>query len=899
MAVRITNVILEHHREALGIGESQPRISWRFAGSTANWTQSAYEVEIIRPDSPHAPAESYLVTSSDSSLVPWPGKPLISRASRLLRVRATSEEHGKTQWSDYVQVEAGILPPEEWKCSLIQCDSRPDLTQPHAPVVFRRQFEITTAIHKARLYISAHGIYEAEINGQRVGDHVLAPGWTPYEYELPYQTFDITPNLRRGQNAIAAHVGEGWFCGRLGFGGGTRNIWGDTLGLIAQIVVTDKEGNETLILTDSQWQFIPDATTQGEIYDGETYDARLERDWSVVGARIEGYRSVYVTQFDKKLLRAPDGPPVRSTGEISPIGLIKSPSGKTILDFGQNLVGGLRIRVTGDAGHIVRLQHVEVLEHGECATEPLRTAKAQDTIILSGSELQWQPRFTFHGFRYVQIDGWPTPISGMDLSAFTAVVIHTDMERTGWFSCSDDMLNRLHENIVWSMRGNFVSIPTDCPQRDERLGWSGDLQAFATTATFLYHSHGMLKSWLRGAAAEQTNDLDGAFPLISPNVWRGTDMAPIHAAIWGDCSVMVPWIMYISSGDAAILSDSYGSMTEWVRRGVKRDERGLWDPSNHQLGDWLDPLAPLNDPGNSVTDPVFVANAFLIQTTDTLVNICKVLSSRVPEEHDEHHSMLADLGLLQAEAVILRKAFASEYITPTGRIISDSQTAIALAIHFSLIPTAEQETAAATRLNTIIRQNARFKIATGFAGTPIIGHALSKVGQHQLFYRMLLHKKPPSWLYPLTMGATTIWERWTSMEPDSMVAKGNMTSFNHYALGAVADWMHKFIGGLHPLQAGWKRFAISPVPGGTLTHATIEHLSPYGLIVSSWRIEKAIFHLRATVPPNATAEIRLPGRPSVFVVGSGVHEYSEPYTAPAWPPLPIYPPFMPHDDDEP
>jgi alpha-L-rhamnosidase len=261
------------------------------------------------------------------------------------------------------------------------------------------------------------------------------------------------------------------------------------------------------------------------------------------------------------------------------------------------------------------------------------------------------------------------------------------------------------------------------------------LQAFSLTASFLYNCHGMLKSWFRGAAAEQTNYLEGAFPLISPNVWRKMGMEPIHAAIWGDCSVLVPWEIYTSSGDSVILSDLHESMTEWVRRGIKRDKTGLWDPSNHQLGDWLDPLAPLEDPGNSVTDPVLVANAFLIRTTDTLAKVCKVLIADVPEGSQKHQSLLEELDSLQADAEKLRKAFASKYITPTGRILSDSQTAIVLAIHFSLIPTAEQEKVAAARLTNIIRENARFKIATGFAGTPVLGHALSKVSQHQLFYR--------------------------------------------------------------------------------------------------------------------------------------------------------------------
>ncbi|KAJ9149003.1 Alpha-rhamnosidase [Pleurostoma richardsiae] len=513
---------------------------------------------------------------------------------------------------------------------------------------------------------------------------------------------------------------------------------------------------------------------------------------------------------------------------------------------------------------------------------------AIDSITLSGRPIVWEPHFTFHGFRYVQLEQFPAVHDGsdsIDTDNFTAIVIHTDMERTGWFECSEPLLNRLHENAVWSMRGNFVGVPTDCPQRDERLGWTGDLQAFAPAASFLYSPHGMLKTWLRGLAAEQHENGRGVPPLVSPDIFRGKMINPI--AIWGDSTVTIPWDLYQSSGDVQVLSDQYTSMLEWLDRGVIRDGRRLWDANkSYQLADWLDPEAPPTEPGNGRTDNDLVANAFLIHSTDTMCKISSVLG--LDEDQLRYHS----------ESQALRREFSKEYVTASGRVVSDSQTALALALHFSLLASPEQETHAAERLAHIILSKSRFKIATGFAGTPILGHALTKVGKSQLFYRMLLHKKCPSFLYPVTMGATTTWERWDSMLPDGSINPGEMTSFNHYALGSVVHWMHMIIGGLQPLKPGWKMFLISPIPGGTITHAKVRHDSPYGMIEVSWEVQGDTLHLRASVPPNTHATIRLPGQ-AACEVGCGVYEMTVPYIAPEWPPLPKYPPFTPHDDDEP
>lgn len=588
-------------------------------------------------------------------------------------------------------------------------------------------------------------------------------------------------------------------------------------------------------------------------------------------------------KHDARLLRAPDGPPIRSTETLPVLNIIKSPSGKKILDFGQNLVGHVRIKIPeGGKGHAIRLVHTEVLEHGECATRPLRKAKATDTLILSGktpSAQWWEPRFTFHGFRYVELNGWPQ--LEIDPTHFVAVVIHTDMKKTSSFESSNPYLNRLYQNIIWSMRGNFVGIPTDCPQRDERLGWTGDIQAFAPTAAFLYDCQGMLKNWLRNLAFEQKSGGNGSPPLFSPNAMS---IPAFPLAIWGDATILVPWDLYLASGDASILSSQFESMQDWIDHGIPRNAQNLWGPTTIQLADWLDPIAPADRPGNGSTEAQLVANCFLIRITDVMAQVCQVLG---------HHEKAK---LYSGQSSSMRIAFASEYITPNGRITSDSQTAIALGIHFKLFPTQAQQNHAAERLEELVRQRSRFKIATGFAGTPIIGHALSSVGKTQLFYRMLMNAKSPSWLYPVSMGATTMWERWDSMLPDGSINPGEMTSFNHYALGSVADWMHAVIGGLSTLEPGWKRFRVAPQPGGRLTSARVDFQSPYGKLTSSWRVEKDELILEVAVPPNTTAVVLL-GLEVPQTVGSGKYTFRTKYVEPERPSLPAPTPFMAEDDD--
>ncbi|KAK5044660.1 hypothetical protein LTR84_010552 [Exophiala bonariae] len=879
--MKICDLRIEHYRVPLGIGERRPRISWSFERVDEDWVQQGYEISIQRDV--NNDVEIFAADTAQSLYVEWPTRPLQSQESAILSVRALSHQSIWTAWSEPVQIETGLLDPADWKCSLIQATATTKEGEPLRPVRFRRDFHIQGPVRKARLYITAHGVYEASINGAKVGDHVLAPGWTSYDYELPYQTFDVLELLQPGSNTIGVEVAEGWFCGRLGFMGGQRDIWGSKLGIFAEICVTYDDGHTAVLVgTDHHWQFGHGPLLQAEIYNGESFNAAEDvTGWNAPSFSDKTWKPVVQGDMNLSILKAQDAPPVRRIQTISPQRKIKSPSRKCILDFGQNLVGWVECKLDGPAGREVKLVHTEVLENGECATAPLREAKCTDTILLAGTPLTYEPRFTFHGFRYVQVDGYT--YDEVDISNFTAVIIHTDMARTGFFECSDPMLNKLHENVLWSMKGNFLSVPTDCPQRDERLGWTGDVQAFAPTASFLYNTNGILKTWLRGLAHEQHDDPAGVPPLFSPNVWKGS--ANIPAAIWGDSIINVPWDLYQASGDTTLLQGLYPHMVDWMTRGVKRHESGLWDPDHSQLGDWLEPTAPADDPGNGPTDEVLVSDAFLIRMTDLMSRISLVISE-------------ANQGSFYAkQAQDLRTQFSKKYITQEGRVVSDTQTALALAIQFSLFPSAHQLDTAAARLVHLIKRNSRFKIATGFAGTPILGHALNKIGQTQLFYRMLFHRKPPSWLYPITMGATTIWERWDSMLPDGSLNASSMTSFNHYALGAVANWMHATIAGIAPLEPGWKKVRIAPVPGATLTSCRASFRGPYGEVSVAWELRNGRMFLQARVPGNTSAEITLPGEEPILV-GAGNHEFDVSYANPEWPPLPIYPPFVPHDDDE-
>ncbi|CAK7198022.1 hypothetical protein SEUCBS139899_000678 [Sporothrix eucalyptigena] len=856
--ITIAELQAEHYENGFGIFHATPRLSWRFAAtSIQNWKQCAYEVVIER----HGRTECYRVASRQSSFVPWPSSPLSSRDVAQVRVCAIGSEGINSNWAS-LSIETALLHRDDWTAKLIGGPPQ-DIDAPKCPFRLRQTFQYSGGASPARLYATAHGLYEVEINGQRVGEHVLAPGWQSYKHYLHYQTYDVTALLRSGQNSIGVYLGEGWFAGRLGRPG-IRNLWGSQLGFLGQLEADGK----VICQTGPGWEVLPGGpVVNSEMYNGEEYDSHQhDPKWSTNEYTSTDSTEAVVLPFPAAKLIAPEAPPVRRLMEVPPRATLTTPSGKTVLDFGQNLAGWIRINDDIPGTGTVTIRHAEVLEHGELGTRPLRTAKAETIIHLGGSTRGYEPRFTFYGFRYAEVTGY----DAVGLSDFTAIVISSDLRPTGTFECSHDLINQLHRNTVWSMRGNFVSVPTDCPQRDERLGWSGDLQVFTPTASFLYDTSAFVGSWLRDLAAEQ-KDLNGIVPTVIPSVPmppRDNERQPMAA--WGDAAILTPWDIYQFSGDQSILQRQWNSMVQWLENGIPRDERGFYAEDTPQFGDWLDPRSPPALPGHTPTDPYLVANAYLVHVTEMAATIGECLGET------ELAQKYAD------DAHRLRRLFREEYIAPSGRIASDTQTAYVLALHMDLLDGPREINTARTRLDWLIRWEA-FKINTGFVGTPHILPALAKVDMMTIAYRMLQEKDDPSWLYPVTMGATTIWERWNSMLPDGSINPGQMTSFNHYALGSVCHFLHAHVAGLSSAAPGWTSALVRPRPGGTIRSAKATHDSPVGPYSVSWVIEARVMKANVTIPPNGEAHVILPG--VNVVVGSGEYTYeTEWHSDPEWPP---------------
>ncbi|GLY03832.1 alpha-L-rhamnosidase [Actinoplanes sp. NBRC 101535] len=803
---------LEHDSRSV-LGTGTPRLSWIVEEAPPGHRQRAYAIAIGD--------DEYLVDGAEQVLVPWPGPPLSSRERATVRVRVRGEDW--SEWSEPVTAEVGLLHPEDWTAVFVAPENDEDNA-------LQGRFTIDGGVVRARLHITAHGLYRAHLNGIRIGDHELAPGWTSYHHRLRYQTHDVTALLRNGDNSLDVLLGNGWYRGRLGFQQG-RALYGDKRALLAQLELTFDDGTTRSVVTDDSWRCGPSRIRFDDLYDGQLTDLRRS---------VPARSPVNVIGADLGRLVAADGPPMRVTG-VLPAVAVKG----TLIDFGQNLVGWVRLKTRGHrSGHEITVRHAEVLEDGGLGVRPLRTAAATDTYLLAGpDEITLEPVFTFHGFRYAEVSGVP------DLRAedVEAVVVGSDLRRTGWFASSHDLLNRFHENVVWGMRGNFLDVPTDCPQRDERLGWTGDIQVFAPTATFLHDSAGFLTSWLADLAAEQLPD--GSVPFVVPDVLHDDGPA---AAAWGDAAALVPWTLYQRTGDRELLARQLPSMRAWVDRiAALAGDDHLWT-GGFQFGDWLDPAAPPENPFQARTDPDVVATGYLAHSARTVAAAAEVLGET---DVAQRYRELADR---------VRDAFAAEYVTDGGRVLGDTATAYAMALEFDLLPGARQRERAGQRLADLVRASG-FRIATGFVGTPLIADALTTTGHAEVAHRLLLQTGCPSWLYPVTMGATTVWERWDSMLPDGSINPGEMTSFNHYALGAVADWMHRRVAGLAPAAPGYRELLVAPVVGRALTAARARLLTPYGRAEVSWQRAGGELRLDLRVPVGSAATVRLPGQGDVRV----------------------------------
>jgi alpha-L-rhamnosidase len=715
-------------------------------------------------------------------------------------------------------------------------------------------------VTRATLHATAHGVFEAQLNGQPASDDVLSPGWSSYEWRLRYRSYDVAA-LLKPTSVLGIALGNGWFRGRLGWSG-RKALYGEELAALAQLEIEFSDGYVQTVVTDESWTAGPSAVVFNDLYDGQAIDARrYSNKWLERGLSDGIWTGVHQAELDFSTLTPYIGPPVSRQEELRPINIWTSPTGKTLIDFGQNLVGWVRVHVRGPAGTTIMLRHAEVLENDELGTRPLRSAKATDRFILSGGDDVFEPTFTFHGFRYVEVDGWPSDLTP---DALTAVVVSSELQRIGDFECSDELLNQLHRNVVWGTRGNFLDVPTDCPQRDERLGWTGDIAVYAPTAAYLFDVEDFLRDWLADLAAEQ-RAANGMVGYVVPDALKYMKAPsqfprPETTAIWSDAAAWVPWALWQAYGNLQVLSDQYESMIAHVRRVESLlSPTGLWD-TGFQFGDWLDPTAPPDQPAASKADNGVVATACLYRDARILEETAALLQ----RSEDERH--FADL------AKRTRTAFNEHYVHDDGTIRSDAETVYALAIVFGLL---DEETGrlCGKRLAELVAESG-YHIQTGFAGTPYVLDALSASGHLDEAYRLLLQRECPSWLYTVSMGATTIWERWDSMLPDGTINPGEMTSFNHYALGAVADWMHRCVGGIAPLEPGYSRVLIAPQPGGDIRWARSSLETKHGKISVSWSKDSGgPIELDIDVPEGVTALVQLPGS-HAEERGSGQHHVS-------------------------
>lgn len=706
----------------------------------------------------------------------------------------------------------------------------------------RKEFSVTKSVARARLYASALGLYELRLNGKRVGDHVFAPGWTDYNRRVQYQTYDVTSMLHEGQNALGALLGYGWFAGGIAW---NRFTYGDQPYLLVQLEITYADGSKDIVVSDGSWRWRRGPIVSSTIYDGEIYDARLEQPgWDRPGFDDSDWQPVTVNDDVDAELVAQVGPPVRVTQDIRPVSVSEPKKGTFVFDMGQNFAGWVRLKVRGPAGTRITLRYGEVLNpDGTLYTANLRGAKATDVYILKGQGTEvFEPHFTYHGFRYVEVTGFPGKPT---LDSITGRVVHSDTPKTGRFVTSNDLINQLQSNIVWGQRSNFFSVPTDCPQRDERLGWMGDAQMFAPTASFNMDVSGFFTKWMRDVADAQR--ADGAFTDVSPNVCCGAGTAG-----WGDAGIIIPWTIYQRYGDTRIIEEHYDAMKRWIEY-LEAHSTNLLRPAQG-YGDWLN----VNDD----TPRDVIGTAFFAYSTKLLANMARAIGRDADAQRYE--------DLFER----IKAAFNDAYVSADGRIKGDTQTAYVLALYMDLLPQDLRDEAAARLVELIKARN--WHLSTGFLGTPHLLDVLTEAGYSDVAYRLLNQDTFPSWLYMVKKGATTIWERWDSIRPDGSFNDPGMNSFNHYGFGSVGDWMYRNIGAIAPGAPGYEKIVVRPVLGGGLTEAKAKYESIRGEIEVDWKVERKTFKLKVAIPANSKATVYVPtSDPSSVTEGGKPAELSE------------------------
>jgi alpha-L-rhamnosidase len=879
---RIDHLTTEYRDCPLGIDVLHPRFSWQMLTERHGARQTAYRVQAAtHPDRLHSPDlwDSGTVASDQSVHIAYAGQALRSRQRVFWRVTVW-DETGSASKSDPVWFEMGLLQPADWQAEWIGAPVSGGLRSMLPVPAFRKAFHLPAAVMQARLYITALGLLQPSINGQPVGADVFAPGWTDYNKRIQYLTYDVSALLQRGDNAIGVLLGDGWAVGYQGWLG--RQNYVDRPQLLAQLEVECSDGSRHTIISDPSWTIHFGAITHSDFLMGEAHDARKQLiGWDTPAFQPENALQPLTFSHPQARLVAHNSPTVRRIQELAPISdpVSLSIAGRRrfIFDLGQNMVGWVRFKGQAHAGTTITLRFAEVTNpDGSLYTANLRAALCTDYYTFKGDgEEVWEPSFTFHGFRYVEIEGYPGEVSR---DTITGVVLHSDLPQTGSFECSDPLLNQLQHNIIWGQKGNFVDVPTDCPQRDERLGWTGDIQVFVRTAAFNMNVASFMTRW--AADVTDSQNPDGSVPAVVPFAAKvPTDGGPA----WADAAIICPWTIYLCYGDRSILETSYETMTRFMDFLLNTSPGYIRCAPDYEgwpgFGDWLSI--------NASTPRDLLGTAFLAYDASLLARIAAILGKPDDAARFQHifegareafqrRYLIGSSAHVETEAPsairkqmddadrisrgnlqqvdygeIRSQVFNTDLFTPT-------QTSYVLALYFNLLPADLQPLAVSELVADLERRG--MHLSTGFVGSPYLNHVLSEHGRLDIAYALLNQKSWPSWLYAVTQGATTIWERWDGWTEEFGFQTPEMNSFNHYAYGAIGAWMYSTIAGidLDPNRPGYRHIILRPQPGGDLTHASARLQTLYGEVTSAWKRDQAAFRWEIVVPPNTTATAYLP-----------------------------------------
>ena len=857
----------EYHVDPMAIGTAKPRFSWKIRPTDAaarGVVQTAYEIEVSSGTvAAHGKplSTSGKVPTNRTAQIEWNGLPLVSRDRATWKVRVWDREDKPSAWSQPATFGVGLLAPEDWQALWISAPEDESFTTQEniqnfandpkrgvltvTPAKYLRKDFTTKAISRATVHATALGVFTLEMNGQRVSDERLAPGWSAYQRRIHVKTYDVTKLVKEGGNTIGATLADGWYSGYVAYGlltgqeGLVRGIdgryyYGISPALRVQLELEMADGSRQTVISDTSWKSSTGPITESDILMGESYDARKEMPgWSAPGFDDSAWKQAVVKTGSNARVEPHPGVPVRPIEEITPKSVTEHKPGVFIFDLGQNISGVVRLKVKGKAGDKVTIRHAEMLHNdGRLSTENLRCARAVDTYILKGDPMgeTWTPEFTYHGFQFVELTGYP---GKPDKDAVTGIVIHSDTPYHGHFECSEPMLNRLYQNMVWTQRANFFEMPTDCPQRDERMGWTGDAQIYVRAATFNSDIASFYTKWLRDLNDDQWDY--GAYPAYAPRPLARPNEH--HAAGWMDAGVICPWTIWQVYGDTRVITEHWKKMQDFMQWRKLRDPEldGATDDCN--FGDWL-------SLGDVKTPIQFIDLAYHFYCAKLMAEMADAIGQK--KQGDGYRQ----------QATKVANAFRKRYLKPDGSLAIHNQTAYAMALFMGLIPEA-QKNAAAGHLAKLIQDNGN-KMTTGFLGTRPLLPALSSHGHHKLAGILMLQREFPSWGYEVDNGATTIWERWNSYVKGKGVHTPEMNSFSHYAFGAVCEWMMGELGGIDRAAPGFDRVRIAPRPIAGITSASAAMETRHGKLACSWKIEGETFHCEFTVPPNTTAEVTLP-----------------------------------------